>query len=322
MPKTGFFAFLAAVGFTAAVFTAPARAESPARPLQVAVTVKPVHSLVAAVMEGIGSPALLVPAGDSPHTHAVRPSEARVIENADLVFWVGPMLETSYAKPLRALARGRIVTLTETPGLELLPVRAAGIAAHGDRGEEAGSYGGKPAGIAIDPHIWLDPVNAKAIVSAIADALAAADSQNAGLYRANAAKTQARLDELDGQIKAEVGPVRDIPFLTYHDAYQYFEWRYRLADAGAIAISPEQQPGAGRLRALRKLILANGVVCVFTEPQFEPALARTLVAGTKARLGTLDPESRLELPPGPDFYFGLMRGLARDLRDCLAASGG
>ena len=273
-------------------------------------------------MEGVAVPALLVPAGDSPHTHTVRPSEARVIEDADLVFWIGAMLETSYAKPIRALARGEIVTLTEAPGIELLPVRAAGIAPHAHEHDEAADHGEKPAGIAADPHIWLDPVNAKAIVAAAAQALIAVDPQNAEAYQANAARTQTRLDELDAQIKAEVAPVRDIPFLTYHDAYRYFEQRYGLNNAGAITISPEQQPGVRRLRALRQLIVEGGVVCVFTEPQFEPALAKTLVAGTEARIGTLDPESRPELPSGPDFYFGLMRGLAKDLRDCLAGSGG
>ncbi len=323
MPKTGFSAFFAAIGFAAAIFAAPAQAQGPESPPRVAVTIKPVHGLAAAVMEGIGTPALLLAGGDSPHTHAARPSEARLIEAADLVFWIGPMLETAYAKPIRALARGKIVTLAEAPGVELLPVRAAGIAAHEeDHDDEDGDHSREPAGIAVDPHIWLDPVNAKAIVAAIADTLADADPRNAGAYRANATRTRARLEALNADIAAEVAPLRGVPFLTYHDAYQYFERRYGLANAGAIALSPEQQPGAKRLRALRKLIAAEGVVCVFTEPQFEPALAETLVAGTKARIASLDPEWRPELPPGPGFYFGLMRGLARDLRDCLAPSGG
>lgn len=317
MPNSGFFAFFAAILLAAGVSAAAAAAD---RPPRVAVTIKPVHGLVAAVMEGIGTPALLVPAGDSPHTHAVRPSEARLIADADLVFWVGPTLETSYAKPMRALAKGTVVTLVETPGIDLLAVRVAGIAPHAHDDEDQDHEA--PTGIAIDPHIWLEPMNAKAIVAAAAAALAAADPANAETYRANASRTQARLDALDAEIKGGVAPVKGVPFLTYHDAYQYFERRYGLDNAGAITISPEQQPGLKRLRELRKLIADEGVVCVFTEPQFEPALAKTLVAGTTARIGTLDPESRPDISPGPDFYFGLMRGLAKDLTDCLTASGG
>lgn len=295
---------------------APASADGP----RVAVTIKPLHSLVAAVMEGVAAPALLVPAGDSPHTHAVRPSEAHVIENAGLVFWIGPALEVSYAKTLRALAEGEIVTMVDQPGLEVLPVRESGLAAYAHEDESAEHA--KPEGLAIDPHIWLDPVNAKAMAAAIAAALAGHDPENAETYRANAEKLKSRLDALDAELEAELAPVREIPFLTYHAAYQYFVRHYGLNDIGAIAVSPEQQPGLKRLRELRGAITGGGVVCVFTEPQFEPALARRLVEGTDARLGTLDPESRPEIPPGPGFYFALMRGLSRDLRACLSPSGG
>ena len=311
MPKSGFLLFSAFFLFATAIFAGEsARA---AEPPKVAVTIKPLHSLVAAVMGDAGNPALLLSGGDSPHTHAARPSEARIIEDADLVFWIGPDLETAYAKPLRALVKGRIVTMIDSEGLELLPVREAGLAAHARDHEEGGN---------VDPHIWLDPVNAKAMVRAIAAALSEADPKRATLYGDNAVRTQARIDALNADLKAELAPVRTVSFLTYHDAFQYFERRYELTNIGAITISPEQPPGAKRLSALRAAIEEENVACVFTEPQFEPALAHTLVAGTGARIGTLDPETRPELAPGPDFYFGLMRALAHDLKACLAPSGG
>ena len=315
-----FLVFLSA----AAIFAGPETAATGSdNPPAVAATIKPLDGLVAAVMAGAGTPTLLIPGGESPHIHTVRPSEARVIASADLVFWIGPTLESSYAKTLKALARGKVVTMTEVPGIELLAERGAGIARH-DHGDdhEVVRAGTDLDPSRVDPHIWLDPVNAKAMVRAIADALAEADPARADLYRSNAAKMDARLDALDSELKSELAGVRDIPFITYHDAYQYFERRYGLDNAGAVALSPEQQPGARHLSDLREVIANEKVVCVFTEPQFRPALAETLVTGTKARIGTLDPESQPAIAAGPDFYFGLMRALAKDLRACLAPSGG
>jgi len=323
MPKRRFLPFLLPFLSAAAIFAASGTASSAREnPPDVAVTIKPLHGLVAAVMDGAGTPALLIPGGESPHIHAVRPSEARVIESADLVFWIGPTLESSYAKPLKALARGKVVAMTGAPGIALLAGRSAGVAPHGHGQADDGHEETGLDPNTVDPHFWLDPINAKAMVAVIAAALIETDPARADLYRGNAAKTEANLDALDSELQTELAPVRDIPFITYHDAYQYFERRYGLNNAGAVALSPEQQPGARHLSDLRRVIAEEHVVCVFTEPQFRPALAETLVAGTDTRIGTLDPESQPGIPAGPDFYFGLMRALAKDLTACLAPSGG
>ncbi len=298
--------------FVLALLFPPAALSAPADPPRVAVTIKPIHGLIAAVMDGVASPQLLITGADSPHTHALRPSEARLLESADLVFWIGPMMETSFAKPIAALARGKAVSLIEQSGLRLLPVRAAG--------DQAAQPAGEPPG-ALDPHIWLDPDNAKAIARAAASALSAIDPGHGAIYAANAAKVEDRLAALDAEIKAELASVHDVPFITYHDAYQYFGRRYGFAFTSAVTISPEQAPGARRIRELRALIASRHIACVFTEPEFEPALAQTLVAGTGAKIATLDAELRPDLPAGPDFYFELMRGIASDLRACLAPPG-
>lgn len=241
----------------------------------------------------------------------MRPSEAKTIESAQLLFWIGATLKSSFAKPIAALARGKVISLLDAPGMQVLPIRAAG-----NIGEETDEKLGEP-----DPHVWLDPENARAMTRAIAAALEAADPAHAQAYAANAAEADRRLAALDAELREKLAPLRELPFIAYHDAYQYLERRYGLTDAGAVTLSPERAPGARRIDELRKIIKARQVRCVFTEPEFRPAIVRTLVAGTGAKIGTLDPEGA-QIPAGPDFYFDLMRRVAESLRGCLTPSAG
>ena len=265
---------------------------------EVVVSVKPIHSIVAAVMTGVAAPWLVVGGSASPHDYALRPSDAMALSRADLVFWVGKDFELFLAKPIAALAgEARVVTLMDIDGLTRLALGAGG---------------------AFDPHIWLDPANARVIAVATADALSTADPDNRARYGANAGALAARLDALDGELRAALAPLSDLPYVVFHDAYGYFERRYALAMAGAITVNPQHKPGAKRLRELRDRIRALGARCLFREPQFAPALIDTLVEGSGARTGVLDPLGAA-LAPGPEAYFALMRGLAASLRACLAA---
>jgi zinc transport system substrate-binding protein len=293
----------------------------------VVATVTPVHGLVAAVMEGVGAPALLVRGGASPHAFALRPSDARMLERADAVFWIGDGLETFLAKALTALGRqARIVTLIETSAPTLLAIRRAGAwplpapsaDPHGGRTRERPAPSGP--GAQADPHIWLDPSNAKAMVGTMAAVLGAIDPANRARYRENGDKARMRIDALDEELRAALAPVRHVPFVVFHDAFQYFEHHYGLNAVAAITLTPEQKPGVRRVREIRRRIKELGVRCVFTEPQFEPALARTIVGGTGARTGILDPLGA-DIPPGPDAYLTLMRRLAQGLTDCLGSAG-
>ena len=292
----------------------------PAAALDVVVTVKPVHSLVADVMAGTGEPALLMAGAASPHTYALRPSDARRLEAADLVVWVGPMLETPLAKPIGTLARsGRVMALARTDGVRTLAGREGGPwDDHGhSHGHSHGHGKGKAAEEEVDGHVWLDPANARAIVAAVAQRLAALDPANAGRYRANAERADAALSALDQELAARLAPVQGKPFLVFHDAYQYLEQRYGLTAVGAIAISPERKPGARRIQALRKRVAQSGAACVFSEPQFDPGLAATVTEGTKARVAVLDPLGA-SLKDGPGLYPALMRGMADALAGCLS----
>ena len=276
---------------------------------KVVATVPPIHSLIAGVMEGIGAPALLLPGGASPHTHSLRPSQARALNEADVVFWVGAALETFLKAPLAAYSQAAdIVTLSNAPGVETLPLRKAGVIDAVSPDDEAGG--------ALDPHIWLSVANAAAIVDAAVGAVSARDPDNAAAYAANGDALHERLGHLAAELAAHLAPVRNRPYVVFHDAYQYMEREHDLNIVGSITVDPEQRPGARRLAELRNRITDVQAVCVFSEPQFRPELVMTIVDGTDARMDELDPVGAGRTP-GPDLYFDMMRHMAASLADCL-----
>lgn len=296
----------------AAVWLAGLGATGAAAQPRVVVSIKPLHSLAAAVMEGVGQPTLLIEGAASPHAYALRPSDARALQAAEVVFWAGPSLETFLPRALGSLARkASVVTLLDTPGLRLLPARRGGAWK-----AEADAHGHGHAEAAYNPHVWLDPRNAVVLARAMAGALGAADPAHAAAYTANAGRLARRLEALDAELAAKLAPYRERPFLVFHDAYAYLEARYGLRAAGALTVNPEQAPGARRVRELRATVRRSGAVCVFTEPQFEPRVIDTLVEGTAARVGVLDPLGAA-LPAGPGLYESLMRALAANVAACL-----
>lgn len=325
------------VPLMASVAIAAAASGATAAP-DVVVSIKPVHSLVAAIMQGVGDPQLIVDGAASPHTYNLRPSNARKLEKADVVFWVGPGLEAFLEKPLAALAsKATVVELEDAKGLEKLPFREGGpfeAHDHGDEGHDAHNGHAEEEGAhdhghdhaeghgnhdhgAYDTHLWLDPANAKAMAQTIETALIAADAGNAATYQANTKKMIDDLDALDAELRETVKPVKDKPFIVFHDAYQYFEHRYGVKTAGSITVSPETLPGADRVKQMQEKVRQLGATCVFAEPQFEPKLISVITEGTAAKSATLDPEAAT-LEPGPDLYFKLMRGIAGSLKDCLS----
>lgn len=291
--------------FVAALLTAaPALAEAPV----VVASVRPVQTIAAAVMKGVGTPQVLLGNAASLHAHALKPSEARLLSQAKVVFWVGPSLETFLTKPLVALAgKARVVSLMNAPGLEVLPARAGGVWEQGDEAHDQSLP---------DGHIWLSPPNAIAMANAMAEALAVADPVNATEYWANAEAFSREAKALDRDLHVRLAPVRAKPFLVFHDAYQYFEARYRLAALGSVSVTPDQPPSARRLAAIQERLREAKAVCIFSEPQFEPRHVQMLVDGSGAHAGVLDPEGA-SLKDGPDLYFTLLRGLADELLRCL-----
>lgn len=312
MPRRLLHAFVAALLGTIALAEVPAAAAP-----DVVVSIKPIHALVAGVMAGVAEPGLIVGGAASPHVYSLRPSDARHLEAADLVFWAGPIMEGFLAKPLAALSgKAEIVELDRAPGVALLPARGGG-SWEPDADEPPPAHGSV---LEQDGHFFLDPANAKAIVRVAVARLSAHDPADAARYAANGATLEQKLDALDASLRQRLAPLRGKPFVVFHDAYQYLERRYNLDGIGSITVNPENQPSARRLAAIHRKILALDARCVFSEPQFEPRLVQTLIEGTKARTGVLDPEGAA-LAPGPDLYFRLMDGLANSLTDCLTRPG-
>ena len=304
--------------------------------LRVVVTSKPIHSLAAAVMAGIGAPKLLVEGSASPHTFSLKPSGAAAINAADVFVRVSGHIEPFSEKISAALpASVTLVTLADTAGLKLLDQRAGATfeahshgehdhehhehdakhhdehhGQHADHDDDDDEHGGK------DGHVWLDPNNAKLMAGKLAAVLGEKDPTHATAYAANAAKLGERIDALAAEIETQTKPLANRPFIVFHDAYQYFENRFGVSAIGSVTVSPDVQPSAKRLTALRRKIAKLDATCVFAEPLFQPKLVAAVTEGTQAKAGTLDPEG-VSLEPGPELYFTLMRTLAGNMAACL-----
>ncbi|MCJ7871768.1 zinc ABC transporter substrate-binding protein [Phaeobacter sp. J2-8] len=319
-------------------FAMPAMADVP----KVVTDIAPVHGLAARVMQGVGTPDLIVPPGASPHDFALRPSQARGLEQADLVLWMGPDLAPWMDRVLDVLADAEALDLNALPGTQILEFRddeEFGDHDH-DHGEdhaedehdehehdedeheeheeheENTGHDGHDHG-PNDPHSWLSPANAKYWVTVIAENLVARDPENADIYSANATAAAAEIDAAVEYAEAKLTPHHDAPFLVFHDAYHYFEATFGLHTVGTVAEGDAAAPGPGRIRDLQNRIATEGVLCLFSEPQFKTGLIETLAESTDAEIGVLDPlGSKLDL--GPDFYPTLITSMADVISECLA----
>lgn len=294
---------------------------------RIVVSLPPLHSLVVGVTGGEAETHLLLRGGASPHSFSLQPSDARALARADLVVGADPELERFLERALASLAtESEVIWLTAMPGVHRLESRAGGIwAGHHDHEDTAHGNADEHAADethdhdeyeSLDAHAWLDPRNAIALTRRVADTLAAADPEREAFYRANAARRIERLQTLDRELAERLASARGLPYLVFHDAYQYFEARYGLSPVGALAVDPERPPGARRLAELHDRIEETGARCLFAEPQFEPKIVRVIRQATGVRTAMLDPLGAA-LEPGPELYEALLRKLAADLKACL-----
>jgi len=297
----------------------PALAEPPA----VLTDIAPVHALVSRVMEGAGTPDLLLPPGASPHDFALRPSDAARLSQTALVIWVGHELTPWLEEPLETLAGGAVhLELMEAPGWTPLTLREDANFAHEEEEEHNEHTDHEEHAeddhthIGNDPHAWLDPAIAGVWLGAIAEALAEQDTDNAALYRANAAAGQAEYAALKDEITAQLAPYAGRAFIVPHDAYQYFETAFALPAAGAISLSDAASPGPARVAELRERIAAEGIACVLTDPQTSADWTAVLREGGGARTAMVDPDGGSQ-GTGAALYPALIRSMADALADCL-----
>ena len=303
--------------------------------IKVVASIKPVHSLVASVMQGVSEPSLLVKGAGSPHTYSLKPSQAKELQAADIVFWMSHDLEAFLENSIESIAKNaKAVSLMDSHGLMKLNFREGGAFdahdhghdnhgddkhddhgddKHDDHGHDKHNEHGHDE---VDPHVWLDPQNAKSLIHEIEEHLAEIDPSNAAKYEANAKTVMKKLDALTKEIEADLKPIRDRGYVVFHDAYQYFEKRFGLSAVGSITVSPEVLPGAERVSELRDKVESLNASCVFSEPQFEPKLVKTITENTDAGTGVLDPLGA-NIKDGPELYFTLIRNMAKSFKDCL-----
>ncbi|HDZ81735.1 MAG TPA: zinc transporter [Roseobacter sp.] len=310
--------------------TTAAQAEVP----RVATDIAPVHSLVAMVMEGVGTPDLIIPSGATPHSYAMRPSEARALAQSDMIIWVGPALTPWLADLINSLAQNaQSIELMAVAGTRLLENRT-GVAfeadAHDDdAAQEPVSSGQGPARTSsahdgddehaeggFDPHVWLDPENAKLWLGTIADALSARDQDNAASYAANAIKGAKRLDDLQTLLQAQLTPLQGRPFVVFHDAYHYFEARFGVEARAAISLSDGAAPSAARMAEVKSVVGQTDATCVFTEPQFNPGLIAALQGQNALSTASIDPLGA-NLPQGSELYPALIESVGTAFKTCL-----
>ncbi|MBF7728820.1 zinc ABC transporter substrate-binding protein [Pseudomonas sp. N040] len=283
---------------------ASARAE-----VRVLTSIKPVQLIAAAVQEGVGQPALLLPPGASPHYHSLRPSDLRRLQEATLFYWIGPDLEGFLGKPL-ATRSGPSLALQSLPGLQLRHFADAA----GESGHDPHDHAHRPG--SLDAHLWLLPANARMIAARMAADLALADPLNAARYQRNLAAFSVRLDSLDQQLGARLAGLKGKPYFVFHETYDYFEQAYGLQHAGVFGIQSEVQPGARHVAELREQLQRAGPSCVFSEPPLQPRLAQTLSAGLPVHLAELDAMGSAVAVDARG-YERLLENLAATLGDCL-----
>jgi zinc transport system substrate-binding protein len=318
---------------------------------KVIASIKPLHSLVSFVMDGVGTPDILVDGSSSPHTFQLKPSHATMLQEADIVFWIGEDLESFLETPLESISKNsKHITLMESDEIELLKFREKNIFddhdehdehadehddehdeldehadEHGDEHDEhdehADEHGDEHDGHDVhehahgehDIHFWLDPEIAKTIVKIITRELSEIDPANAPSYESNSIEALNEIDQLISKTKGKINS--DAKYVVFHDAYQYFEKRFGIEVVGALTVNPEVLPGAKQLSEIREVIEHENVNCLFSEPQFNPGIAEMIAKDTGVRAAILDPLGA-ELEPGKDLYFDLIGDMASSFESC------
>jgi zinc transport system substrate-binding protein len=295
--------------------------------VKVVTSIKPLHSLASYLMDGVGKPDLIVDGYASPHGFAMKPSHAKMLQNADLIFWVGEDLESFLEKPLSSIAKkAEKIELMEIKGLNVLKFRERNIfdehdhddhddhgkkEEHDDHDDHDGHEG--HAHGEYDPHIWLDPMNAKVILNEMVVHLIENDPKNEAKYKSNLDKALKDVDKLTIDVMTELS--NSVSSIVFHDAYQYFEKRFNVNILGAFTVNTDVMPGAEQLAEIREIIEHDKVACVFSEPQFNPDIIKAVAKDMNIKTGVVDPLGAT-LDPGKDLYFNLIRNMSASFKGC------
>ena len=295
--------------------------------IKVVVSIKPIHSLVSYIMDGVGTPDLIVDGYNSPHGFSLKPSHAKMLQEADMVVYVGEGIEEFLEKPLESISKNSVkFELMNQSGIKKLKFRERNIFGdhddhddhghgkkkkddHDDHGHDDHGHGHGE----FDPHIWLDPMNAKTIVKKVTNQLSKLDKENSSIYKANSKKALKELDQMIKEVKSDVN--KDAKVVVFHDAYQYFEKRFKVNIIGALTVNTDVLPGAEQLAEIREVIEHEKVTCVLSEPQFNPDIVETIAKDTNINMGVLDPLGAT-LTKGKTLYFDLIKNISTSIKNC------
>jgi zinc transport system substrate-binding protein len=333
MKKLKKISFILSILSLLTIFT-PANAE-----IKVVTSIKPIHSLASYLMDGVGKPDLIVDGFNSPHGFSMKPSHAKMLQNADLIFWIGEDLESFLEKPLNSIAKkAEKIELIEIKGLNVLKFRERNIFDEHDHDDHAkkeddhddhakkeddhddhakkeddhDDHEGHGHG-EYDPHVWLDPINAKVILKEMTEHLIENDSKNASTYKSNLDKALKDIDKLTMDVMTELN--ESTSSIVFHDAYQYFEKRFNVKILGAFTVNTDVMPGAEQLSEIREIIEHDKVKCIFSEPQFNPDIIKVVAKDMNIKTGVVDPLGAT-LNPGKDLYFDLIRNMSASFKGC------
>ena len=294
--------------------------------IKVVATIKPIHSLASYLMDGVGKPDLIVDGYASPHGFALKPSHAKMLQDADIIFWVGEDIENFLEKPLKSIAKNaEKIELMEIKKLTKLKFRERNIFDEhddhdhdkkGHKEDDHDDHGHGHEGHAhgeFDPHIWLDPMNAKIILDEMAKHLIENDQKNEKKYKENLKSAHKDLDKLTKKIKSDLN--KDFKSVVFHDAYQYFEKRFGINILGAFTVNTDVMPGAEQLAEIREVIEHDKVSCIFSEPQFNPDIIKAVAKDMNIATGVIDPLGAT-LDPGKDLYFDLINNMSKSFKGC------
>ena len=309
----------------------------------VIVTIKPLHSLVAGVIGDTGKAQLLVDEAVSPHHMQLKPSQIKSMQEAHIIFYIDDSFETFLAHVFDILPDDVLkVSMIDNAELMLLPYRkgtdwevhdhhghehdahdhhADEHDAHDHHADEHDAHDHHEdehdTHESYDMHVWLDPKNAQKMVALIADTLSTVHPEHRDTYKANAQGLMEKIDRLNVELKTELSPIQNKPFIVFHDAYQYFEHAYGLNGVGSITFEGGELLSPVRIKSVREKLQRTGATCVFSEPQFPARPIQTIAEGFDIKVSVLDPLGA-KLPNDENLYFGLLEDLAHNLIECLA----
>ena len=315
-------------------------------------TIQPINSLVSAVIGNTGKTISIIPAEQSPHDFKLKPSDVKVLQNGNIIFYVSNHLESSVTKVFKNLPKNiKLINLMEESGINHLAIRDNAAWErhdhHGDDHDDHDKHGKKHDDHddhdkhgkkhddhddhdkhgkkhddhddhekEDDVHIWLSPDNAIKIVQKVNKVLSLYFPENSKIYNDNTTKFIDKIRSLKMELIKEMSPIKNKPYIVFHDAYQYFEKTFELNAVGSVALEGDIASSPKQISFIKDKIIKSKASCVFQEPQFDSKLVKIVVEGTNAKIGTLDPLG-VNITGNKDFYLQLLTNMAKSLKECL-----